>query len=223
MITIVPPSDWGPVDDICQRAGDFDWIAFTSANGVRATLDRMRQFRLDARLFSDRKIAVIGEPTARAVRDLLCIEPDCVPQKFVAEALADELIGRGEVKGHRFVLFRAEIARPVLVEKLQQAGAGSVEDIAVYETRIASGLPQEVADAIAGGAVDWITFTSSSTAKNFVALLGDAYHEKFKDVRIASIGPVTTQSLKELGLEPTVQADQSDLAGLVAAVLSYSK
>lgn len=199
------------------------WLIFTSANGVRATLDRLRALKLDARHLAQTKVAVVGEATANAVRDLLCIEPDCVPASFTAEALADELIARNEVAGSRFVLLRADIARPVIVEKLRNAGAASVEDVTIYETRLAASLPEEVIEALAGGRVDWVTFTSSSTARNLATLLGEAYQHKLAGVKIASIGPVTTQTLHSLGLPPTVQADQFDVAGLVRAVLSYSK
>jgi uroporphyrinogen III methyltransferase/synthase len=156
-----------------EYTGEGTCIVFTSANGVRATRERMKAIGLDARLFAGHQIAVIGDATADAVRDLLAIEPDVIPKTFVAEGLADELIARDAVKDRRFILLRADIARPVLVEKLTAAGAASVEDIAVYETRSAASLPPEVVDAIDAGKVNWITFTSSSTAKNFAALLGD--------------------------------------------------
>lgn len=198
-------------------------LVFTSANGVRATRERMKAIGLDARIFAGHQIAVIGDATADAVRELLAIEPDVIPKTFVAEGLADELIARDAVKGRRFILLRADIARPVLVEKLSAAGAASVEDIAVYETKSATALPPEVIDAIDVGKVNWITFTSSSTAKNFAALLGDGYADKLKNVKVASIGPVTSDTVKALGLPVTVQATTAGVADLVAAVLSYSK
>jgi uroporphyrinogen III methyltransferase/synthase len=120
-------------------------------------------------------------------------------------------------------LLRADIARPVLVEKLTAAGAASVEDIAVYETKASMTLPPEVVDAIDAGKVNWITFTSSSTAKNFAALLGDGVADKLKTVKIASIGPVTSDAIKALGLPVTVQATTAAVGDLAAAVLSYSK
>jgi len=197
-----------------------NWLIFTSGNGVRATHQRMRALKLDARALANWKIAVIGQATADAVRELFCIEPDCVPESFVAEALAEELIKRDEVIGRRFVLLRAEIARPMIVERLTAAGATSVQDVAVYETRAVASLPDDLTDAIAGGRVDWVTFTSSSTAKNFVALLGDDYLEKLKNARVASIGPITTTTLNELGLPPTVVADNASMQKLVDAIIA---
>ncbi|MDB5325808.1 MAG: cysGA hemD, partial [Phycisphaerales bacterium] len=196
---------------------------FTSANGVRATRERMKAIGLDARVLAGVQVAVIGEATADAVRESLAIEPDVIPKAFVAEALADELIARDAVRGRRFVLLRADIARPVLVDKLKAAGAASVEDIAVYETKPAASLPPEVIEAIDAGRVDWVTFTSSSTARNFAALLGDSYKEKLANVKTASIGPVTSDAVRALGLPVTVQATAADVSALAAAVLSYSK
>ena len=196
------------------------WLVFTSATGVRATRDRMRILKLDARDLAGVKVAVVGESTAAAVRDLLGIEPDCVPHAFVAEALADELIRRNAVSNARFVLLRADIARPVLVEKLQAAGAASVDDIAIYETRPAAALPEPLLQAIDDGSIDWITFTSSSTARNLIDLLGPDRAAKLKLIKRASIGPVTTKTLEELGLPPTVEADQTDADGLIAGLVS---
>jgi uroporphyrinogen III methyltransferase/synthase len=194
-------------------------VVFTSTNGVRAARDRMRELKLDARIFAGCDVAVIGDATARAVRDMLCIEPDVVPERAVAEALADALIARGNVRGRRFILLRAEIGRPVLVDRLRNAGA-IVDDIAIYETTIATALPDDLIDALAGGRVNWITFTSSSTARNFVTLLGDAYRDKLTGVKLASIGPVTTDTIRSLGLEPAVVADKAEIESLVAAIVA---
>ena len=88
----------------------------------------------------------------------------------------------------------------------------------VYETRVAEALPPALLEALDAGEVHWVTFTSSSTAKNFVSLLGPDYREKLRDVRLASIGPITTQTLKDLGLEPSVQAEQFNIDGLMDAL-----
>lgn len=196
-------------------------VVFTSANGVRAVRDRMRELKLDARIFTGCDVAVIGDATARAVRDMLCIEPDVVPSRAVAEVLADALIARGNVAGRRFVLLRAEIGRAVLVDRLRGAGA-IVADIAIYETRIAATLPDDLIEALAAGRVDWITFTSSSTARHFVTLLGEQYQSKLRDVKIASIGPVTTETIRSLGLSPTVVSDKAQIESLVEAIVSHT-
>jgi uroporphyrinogen III methyltransferase / synthase len=199
------------------------WLIFTSASGVTAAKARMKAIGLDARSLANVNIAVVGDATAETVRKELAIEPDFIPQRFTAEALADELIAAGKVKDARFVLLRADIARPILVEKLKTAGAASVEDITVYETRTVSSLPEELTAALAAKKIDWITFTSSSTAKNLCTLLGSDFATQLAGVKLASIGPVTTAALKELGLSPTVEAAQADVGALADALRSYSK
>jgi uroporphyrinogen III methyltransferase/synthase len=145
---------------------------------------------------------------------------DLCPESFVAEALANEFANRNEISGKRFLLLRADIARPILREKLQLGGAGEVRDIPVYETRSAQSLPPQLTAAVAEHRIDWITFTSSSTAKNFVALLGSDYRKQLSGIRIASIGPITTATLNELGLPPQVEAQTFNIAGLVKAIES---
>ncbi len=196
----------------------FDWIIFTSANGVRFTRDRLRALGRDVRVFGNAKIAAIGDVTAEAIRNDLSLHVDLCPESFVAEALANALAERGQIAGKRFLLLRADIARPILREKLQQAHAAEVRDVPIYETRPAASLPQNLLDALDAKSVHWITFTSSSTAKNFTTLLGGDFRDKLKGVKIASIGPITTATLRELGLEPDAQAETFNVGGLVRAI-----
>jgi uroporphyrinogen III methyltransferase/synthase len=218
-IELAPPGEWSGVDRELRRLGEYDWIVFTSQNGVAFTRDRLKQIGLDARAFGHAKIAAIGDATARAIHEQLFLNVDLCPETFVAESLADALSENGHVKGGRFLLLRADIARPVLRERLQQDGAAEVRDISVYETRPVSALPQYLLDALEAGEVTWATFTSSSTARNFAALLGSGYAAKLANVKTASIGPITTATLRELKLEPTVQADTFNVDGLVAAIV----
>jgi len=196
----------------------WDWIIFTSANGVRVTRDRLRALERDARAFGNAKIAAIGDATADAIREMLGLHVDLCPESFVAEALASALVERGQVAGKRFLLLRADIARPALREKLIESHAAEVRDVAVYDTKIAGALPANLLEALDAEQVDWVTFTSSSTAKNFVTLLGSDYKSRLAKTKLASIGPITTQTLKDLGLEPTAQAERFDIAGLVRAI-----
>ena len=155
---------------------------------------------------------------ARAVREQLFLKVDLCPESFVAEALADAFIAKGVVAGGRFLLLRADIARPLLRERLKSAGATEVRDVPVYETRRAETLPAELLEALDAGEVNWVTFTSSSTASNFTQLLGPEYARKLAGVKIASIGPITTATLNELGLTPTVQAESFNVEGLVDSI-----
>jgi uroporphyrinogen III methyltransferase/synthase len=218
-IELTPPSDWGAVDEALRSITKFDWVVFTSQNGVIAVRQRLDFLGLDARAFGSVKVAVIGDATALAVRELLFLKVDLCPESFVAEALADALMAKGVVAGGRFLLLRTDIARPLLRERLKSAGATEVRDVPVYETRRAESLPSELTEALNAGEVNWVTFTSSSTASNFVALLGPNHAQQLAGVKIASIGPITTATLKELGLTPTVQAESFNVDGLVDAIL----
>jgi uroporphyrinogen III methyltransferase/synthase len=216
-IELRPPASWDAADAVLRELSSFDWIVFTSANGVSYAKERLLQIGLDARAFGNAKIAAIGEATRDAVTRELALRVDLCPASFVAEALADELIAQGAA-GRRFLLLRADIARPILRERLQQAGAAEVKDVAIYETHPAAGLPSYLLDAIDTKRVTWITFTSSSTARNFVTLLGDDYLSKLKGVKLASIGPITSKTIREHGLEPTVEAATFNIGGLVEAI-----
>jgi uroporphyrinogen III methyltransferase/synthase len=244
-IDVVPPPDWEKVDAALKQLwvwseygderynpksnwntllGDqYHFVIFTSANGVEATRQRLDALRWDARIFGGTGIAVVGESTARACRDLLGITPDVVPDKQTSEGLADALRNEFEFSGFRFLLLRADIARPDLTKFLTNMGARQVDDVEVYCTKPAASLPAELLEALDAGELTWVTFTSSSTAKNFTDLLGPGYRERLKAVKLASIGPVTTSTLRELGLEPTAQADTSNIDGLVAAMAAAEK
>jgi uroporphyrinogen III methyltransferase/synthase len=218
-IELHPPADWAEVDEALGRAGGFDWLIFTSANGVAFTRQRLMELGKDVRVFGGAKVAAIGEATAEAIREQLCLKVDLCPKSFVAEALAEALVAGKEVEGKRFLLLRADIARPILREKLQEHGAAEVRDVPVYETKIAAGLPPALLEALGEKQVHWVTFTSSSTARNFVELLGADYRKQLEGVKLASIGPVTTGTMRELGLEPTIQAEAFNIDGLVAALM----
>lgn len=218
-IELHPPADRVAIEQSLTDGTPWDWIIFTSPAGVTFTKQRLFDLNIDVRAFGGAKIAAIGSATAAAIREQLGLRVDLCPAKFVGEALADALIATGEVEGKRFLLLRADLARPVLRERLDTAGAYEVRDIAIYDTRPASELPPAVVDAIDAKRVDWITFTSSSTATNMVALLGEHYRERLSGIRLASIGPITTTTLRELGLEPTITASDSHIAGLVKAMV----
>jgi uroporphyrinogen III methyltransferase/synthase len=220
--TIEPsePAEWTAVDEILKSIAAFDWVVFTSQNGVAFTKRRLLELGLDARAFGGAKIAAVGDSTAGAVRDELFLSVDLCPENFVAEALAEALAERNAIAGKRFALLRADIARPVLRDRLLAHGAAEVRDLPVYETRPTSSLPEAVREALAGGEVQWVTFTSSSTARNLVALLGHDAKTQLSNVKIASIGPITSRTLRELELPPTIEAPTSDLDRLVDALVA---
>jgi len=218
-IELSPPGEWSQVDEVIEHIAEYDWVIFTSANGVKFAKQRLLVTGSDARALAGVCVAAVGEATAAAVRDEMCLRVDLCPKEFVAEALADELEKRNEVRGRRFLLLRADIARPVLRERLADGGAVEVRDVSIYETRPATSLPPALVDALAAHEINWITFTSSSTARNLADLVGPDFKTKLAGVKIASIGPVTTRTLREMGLEPTIQAQTYNVDGLVAAML----
>lgn len=217
-IDVLPAADMVPVDAALRDAGGFDWIVFTSPNGVSFTRRRLMELGLDVRTFGKARIAAIGRTTARQIETELALKVDCLPTEFVAEALADELLGRGDVRARRFLLLRADIGRPVLLDRLRDGGAAEVRDVAIYQTRRPDSLPSEFLEALAAHELTWITFTSSSTARNLADLLGQDYRAQLAGVKLASIGPITTQTLVELGLPPTVEAAIHDTPHLAAAI-----
>jgi uroporphyrinogen III methyltransferase/synthase len=194
----------------------FDWIIFTSANGVRFAKQRLFELGHDVRVFGDAKFAAIGQPTADAISAQLGVRVDLCPQRFVAEALADELIAADGARGKRFLLLRADIARPLLKDRLIHAGAAEVLDIPIYETMPAGPYPKEIVDALEARQIHWITFTSSSTVKNFVDAVG-AW--RAGQANIASIGQITSAQVRSSGLTPAVEADPFTIDGLVHAIV----
>jgi len=218
-IELEPPGEWSEVDEALERIEQYDWVIFTSANGVRFVRQRLLETVRDARAFHGVKIAAIGDATAAAIREQLCLRVDLCPEPFVAEALADALSSAGEIAGRRFLLLRADIARPLLVERLSLGGAAQVSDVSVYHTRAATSLPAAFLAALDAGEVSWITFTSSSTARNLLALLTPAQRERLSSLRLASIGPITSRTLEELGFSPDVQAETYNITGLIRSML----
>jgi uroporphyrinogen III methyltransferase/synthase len=214
-IDIGPPGDWKDVDAALRQITSFDWLLFTSPSGVKHAHQRMRDIGLDGRSLGKVKIGVVGESTAKSVSELFFRTADAAPDSPSGEGLARHLHSMGAVEGRRFLSLRADIARPTLVEKLTQYGCAELKDVSVYETRPADALPEELLTALKAKTVDWITFTSSSTATNFIKLLGEDQRDLLDGVGLASIGPQTTQTVIELGLKVTAEAKDASLQALV--------
>jgi uroporphyrinogen III methyltransferase/synthase len=214
-IEVRPPDDWAAVDGALRQLDGYDWLIVTSVNGVAALAQRMAVLGLDSRALSSVRLAAVGASTADALWAELRVCADVVPAKFVAEELAAEL----DAAGRRFLLLRADIARPALPQLLRDAG-GDVDDLVIYRNVPAAALPANVLDALRVGEVDWMTFTSSSTARNMVELLGDE-RGLLDGVKTASIGPITSATMEELGLSVAVEADPHDMEGLIDAMVGH--
>ncbi|MBX2852695.1 MAG: uroporphyrinogen-III C-methyltransferase, partial [Phycisphaeraceae bacterium] len=219
-IQIESPSDADSAalnDAIGQIAG-YDAVIFTSGNAVQAFADRLEGAGLDSRALSGLHLSCIGRATADVLRDRLSCTADLVPERSIAEPFVRELLDGGGLAGKRVLLPQADIARPLLAKGLRDAGC-TVDVLTAYQTKPADALPEAVFDALRESAIDWVTFTSSSTARNLAELLGDEAG-LLKSCKLASIGPKTSETMRELGLPIRVEATQHDLDGLVAALVA---
>jgi STE24 endopeptidase len=211
-VTVSDPPDWENVDAVLGRLGDFDWIVFSSSNGVRSFLDRLRHLGGGLERLAGAKVAAIGPGTAAELaRQGLAV--DLLPEEFRGESLAAALAA--EAPGRRFLLVRANRGRQVLPERLAAAGA-VVEQVVVYWTHDVAAADPAVAAALAAGRIDWVTITSSAIARSIVGLLG----EDLRKSRLASISPLTSSVLRELGHEPAAEAQAYTMEGLVAAIVA---
>jgi uroporphyrinogen III methyltransferase/synthase len=211
-IAITEPDDWAPVDAVISRLGEFDWLVFSSANGVEHFLRRLLESGHDLRSLGGNKIAAIGPATVAALAGYH-LRADLQPAEYRAEALAEFLAP--QARGQRVFLARASRGRETLAEMLTAAGA-KVEQAVVYESRDITTPDAEVSDALAAGRIDWTTATSSAIARSLVRMFGDA----LKKTRLAAISPLTAEVLTELGHAPAAVADEYTAAGIVAAILA---
>ena len=209
-IRIEPRLDSPEVGAAIERIADYALICLTSPNGARLLFDALGRAELDARALHGATIAAIGPGTAAALAEH-GIAADVMPERFVAEALVEALAGV-DVKGRRALVARAAEARDVLPGALRERGA-EVDVVPLYAT--VREAPDE-AEIEAALDADYLTFTSSSTVRNLVGVLGDRLP---RSARVVSIGPVTSEAAREAGLEVAVEAERHDVDGLVAALL----
>ena len=214
-IEIRPAADYGPLDEAIGRLESHDWLIFTSVNGVEHFLRRLDQSGRDLRDLRAR-ICVIGPATAKAV-EALHLKVDLTPREYVAESLL-EAFAPFDLAGQRVLLPRAKVARDLVPEELRKRGA-RVDVVAAYETVLPEGAAARAGEVFARP-VDWVLFTSSSTVRNCVEAAG---RERLAGAKVASIGPVTSDTARELGLEVTVEASPYTIDGLVAAVLAWEQ
>jgi uroporphyrinogen III methyltransferase/synthase len=218
-IEISPPADFAPLDAALQQLSRYDWVIFTSANGVNAFMGRLFHMGLDVRVLGRARLAVIGPATAQALRDYGLVA-DVVPDTFQAEGLLEVLAPR-LLGGTRLLLARAEQARDVLPDGLIRLGA-KLDVVPVYRALPPSSVPPEAAELLSEGRVDILTFTSSSTVHNFAGLVGpDRFQKLAARATVASIGPITTATLKEYGITPQIEPAAFTIPALAAAIVEY--
>ena len=214
-IRIEPPTDLRAFAELVQDAHAYDWIVFTSPNGVNAFFDLFYKLYDDAREIGGARIAAIGPATAQRIRDFH-LKVDLQPEEFVAESLAREFRKTGDIENLRILIARAEKARDLLPRELSALVAIVDEGFAyrtVPETRDDTGARRRLLEEGA----DLITFTSSSTVENFVAL-GLPWPAK---MQVASIGPITSKTARERGLDVAIEAPRHDIPGLVEAIRKF--
>jgi len=220
-IGIGPGPDPQSVKKALLRLAEYDWIVFTSANGVRIFLDALRRENLDVRAMGRAGLCAIGPATAAAL-EASGLKVDLVPEAYAAESVVDALGSQGDLSGKRVLLPRAEIARKVLPERLRALGA-LVDDIALYSTQIEQ--PEnldQVRQQLAAGEIDLVTFTSSSTVENFAALAGGkALRAAAERTLFASIGPITSAKAEEYGLKTAIMPETYTITALSEAIRDY--
>ena len=220
MIEIAPPENWIDVDAELSHLSDFDWIVFTSANGVRGLLGRLWEAGHDVRCLAHARLAAIG-PSTNAALAKYSLRADLVPTEFRAEALADVL--RPHVAGKRVLWAHASRGRDVLPTELAAAGA-IVTQLVVYQNRDVDRLPQAALRQIECGELDWIALSSPSIARNLARLLTDEAKARLGcQTKLVSISPVTTAAAQEEGLPIAAEATEYTWEGLFQTMIHARK
>ena len=217
-IKILPPTRNEPLIEAITGIGSYDWIIFTSANGVEHFFDYFFKAFRDVRDLGSVRFAAVGPATAKKLREFH-LNIDLMPETYTAAATAKAMLAAQNVENISVLLARAESANPELPRLLEDKGA-IVDDIAFYKTEPETADRNGAADDFEENSADWITFASSSAVRNFDARFGLA--KRCADnpkLKLASIGPETTKALKELGLKPTAKAKEHTIDGLAAALL----
>jgi uroporphyrinogen III methyltransferase / synthase len=214
-IRIEPFPDRGPLHAAAREVEEFDWVVFTSVNGVSHFWSALREIGRDSQALRGVSVCAIGPATGAAL-EAEGVRPNLIPPRFVAESVMDALSAEAELLGLRILLPRAEIARPVLPDRLRAAGAEVVE-VAAYRTVPDVSETATLRARLREDAVDVITFTSSSTVHNLVDLVGTDVGRAL----MASIGPITSAAARRRGLAVHIEAAEYTIPGLVRALVSH--
>jgi len=218
-IEVIPPESWADADHCAAQMAVYDWVIFTSANGVKFFLERIFALGRDIRDLKGPRICAIGPKTAEAL-DALKVKVDLVPSEYRAESIFEGL-KKEDLRGKRLLIPRAKLARDVLPQELRKTGA-SVDVVEVYQTIRPAGNAEEVKRLLRNKSISAITFTSSSTVSNFADLVGiNEVRDLMGGVAIASIGPITAERARTLGIKTTVMPEEFTIPALVEALAEY--
>lgn len=219
-IKLVPPESYAELDKAIDKLATYNWMIFTSVNGVEHFFMHLHSKKRDSRALGNIKIAAIGAQTAAKLRNY-GILADIVPLEFRAEGIVAALTGRIE-PGMSVLIPRALVARDILPEKLREMGA-AVDVVPVYRTLTGDSDGEMLAQKLLAGEIDLVTFTSSSTVTNLLELLGSKGSELLKAAKIACIGPITAGTCLENGIKPDVIAEEYTIHGMVEAITTLYK
>lgn len=218
-IEVVPPRDLAPLENAVASLSQYHWLVFTSVNGVTSFFECLFAQGLDSRSLGHLQTAAIGPATAKRLRHY-GLHTDILPETYQAESVA-EAFAHVDLQGRQVLLPRAKEARPVLPRELERMGA-VVNEVVAYETHAVADHARQIHDDLQKGAIDMITFTSSSTVRNFISLLtSDDPARILADVRIACIGPITAETARTHGLKVDLTADTFTISGLCNAIVAY--
>jgi uroporphyrinogen-III synthase len=218
-IEIRKPRSYKPLDAALQQLPSYDWLILTSVNGVDAMWERVQKLKLTKKQLKNLKVAAIGPATRKSI-EKRGLRVNVVPEEYVAESVVKSL--RDQIEGKRVLLARAKVARDVIPRELRKLGA-TVDVVEAYETVIPAASKKKLAAVLKNPArcPDVITFTSSSTVRNFVNLLGPRSKKNtLSNIQFVSIGPVTSATLRELGLPVSIEAREYTMPGLVRAIIA---
>jgi uroporphyrinogen III methyltransferase/synthase len=223
MIRIVPPDDPGPLQETAARAGEFDWVIFTSGNAVEAFMDALLSDGRDMRALSGAKLCTVGSATAAKLASYR-LHADLIPEEFRAEGVIAALRALGSLQGAKVLLPRADIGREVIAEELRKAGA-AVTDVTAYRT-VLEDVQREGDPDIYGmlleRKIDVVTFTAGSAVRNFVKVYGeDQAVDLLRNTEVAVIGPVTAQAAEQLGIHVSIQPATYTIPALVDAIAAH--
>ena len=212
-IEIVPVEDPRPLDEALKNIDKYDWLMFTSSNAVRGLAARMDALGIDSRSLAHLKFGVNGPSTARALGEI-GIKPDAIPNEYLASAMID-LLNEREITPRNVLFPRSSIGRETLANGLRDMGA-NVDEIVAYSTQSPANTGEHIRAAYEQG-VDYTTFTSSSTARNMVELLGGS-PDSINTSRTVMIGPITADTAKELDINIDVMSPEQSIAGIIEAI-----
>jgi uroporphyrinogen III methyltransferase/synthase len=218
-IEIQPPQSYSALDSAIQKIATYDWLFFTSVNGVDYFVKRLRRYDKEVNALESLKVVAIGPETASRL-EALGIRPYLVPEQYQAEGILDGLPPQ-MIRGKRVLIPRAAQARQLLPETLRQWG-GEVNVVETYRTVRPSFDTSRVRGMFRESKIDMVTFTSSSTVAHFVQMFpGDKVNDIIGEAAIACIGPVTSKTVEDLGLSADVVSEEYTIPGLVRAIVGY--